>query len=227
MIFSLVPMETDTTQKLSYQPNAIPERIRHSWAKKSRFSLPSVPFQTETTYKLSFLPNCGDNRRQMCPPENNSKLITSNRKFTSNTIYKESFESSPMYVKVEPIKPKPCLMKTDNIKMSTNTMYNMAYLGHYSVPKQNPVIPCPRSLLGEGPMQDLTTQKHDYVVKPQCRRALIKPTNVIKCTCAPLEKDTTTRLSYMRPNGFTPTVSCKPIVQYRKPEGIYKTNYSI
>lgn len=89
------------------------------------------------------------------------------------------------------------------------------------MPKQNPIIPCPRSLLGEGPLQDLTTQKHDFVVKPFSKRNLIVPPGKIMKITEPIDQDTVQKLSFQKPDlmNFQPAKSCKPYTEYRRSEG--------
>lgn len=213
-------MEVNTTQKCSYMPVCPPPRETHPWAVKSSFSTPNIPVEKETTYKLSYPKNSGDKRSQMCFPLNHPKLITTNVSFAKDTIYKESYPY-PNGVKPCPILPQPQLHLPCNAKMDCNSMYKMAYPRHCPTKRQKPIIPCPPSMLGEGPMQDLTTQKHDFVAKPNCKRAPIMPRDIMIKTSASLDKETTTRLSYMKPdmNRFCKTVSFKPITFYHKPEG--------
>lgn len=96
----------------------------------------------------------------------------------------------------------------------------MSYPGHNNVPKQLPIIPCPPSMLGEGPMQDLTTNKHDYVAKPSTKRPMIVPPEKMFHNPGPLEDETIQRLSFPKPDlsNFEAVVSCKPNPQYKKPD---------
>lgn len=116
-------------------------------------------------------------------------------KMEENTIYKKS------YLPVESEK-NPAVYPVDNIclgegKISDNTVNRMSYQGHRGVLPPCPILPCEHNLLGEGPMQDLTTQKHDYVPKPFVRPdKVIPPSNLFSSDC-PLSDKTTNRLSYM------------------------------
>lgn len=78
-------------------------------------------------------------------------------------------------------------------------------------------------MLGEGPMQDLTTNKHDYVAKPSSKRGLIVPPEKMFHNTGPLEDQTVQRLSFPQPDlsHFEAVRSCKPIAQYKKPNSKY------
>lgn len=84
-----------------------------------------------------------------------------------------------------------------------------------------PIIPCAPSMIGEGPHQDMTTQKHDFVMKPFSKRSRIMPSDLMPKTCDSLSSKTVNRLSYLTPDmeRFCKTVSFKPIACYVKPEG--------
>lgn len=213
-------MDVDTTQKLSYLPIAPTKREKPEWAIRSSFSMPKMPIDNNTTYKLSFLESQNINRRNMCVPQNHGKLITTSRSFEDNTVYKQSYFPPPTtFSHTKPIRPTVNIDYKTNIKMDPNTMYTMSYPGHVGVSKQPPIIPCPRSMLGEGPMQDLTTQEHDFVNMPFSRRPMINPRNLMISSSCPLEKETTNRLSYMVPTNFVKSVSCKPEVNSMQPSG--------
>lgn len=76
-------------------------------------------------------------------------------------------------------------------------------------------------MLGNGPMQDYTTQKHDYVAKPTCKRnPIIRETN-IKTNDVPLENETVQKLSFVAPDTKSLAVakSFKPFFMYKRPDG--------
>lgn len=215
-------MDVDTTQKLSFQPVCPPPKECHEWARKACFKMPTLPIDCGTTYNLSYLGNCGAQQRPTrpaCTP----KIISCCEGFDGNTVYKESYMPTCGDVRPTPCKPMTTLNCCSDIKMDPDTMYNLAYPGHFRVCRQRPIIPCPRSLLGEGPMQDLTTQKHDFVCKPICRRPLIRPCSKMLRTSEPLDNQTTAGLSYMCPVPFCPVASCKPKCAYKMPDSISST----
>lgn len=98
----------------------------------------------------------------------------------------------------------------------------MSYPGHCNIPRTKPILPKPPSLLHEGRMQEMTTQKHDFVCKAQERRKIIKPKHCLAKPCAPFESCTTNKLSY-QPNkeNFIPTESCRPVRQFQIPSGMF------
>lgn len=141
----------------------------------------------------------------------------------SDTVYKTSFfNMHPCLAgqcRMAPIVPQ-CNLRVDcGIKMDGDTVTALSYPGHCGVPRQKPIYPCSQALLGSGPMQDLTTNKHDYVAKPIQRRPLIRPKSMMVSTQCPLERETIQRLSFPAPRNFQMTQSCKPIVCYKRPCG--------
>lgn len=44
-------------------------------------------------------------------------------------------------------------------------MLQMSFLGNWCTKPVEPITPCARQFLGRGPMQDVTTQKHDFTWK--------------------------------------------------------------
>lgn len=76
-------------------------------------------------------------------------------------------------------------------------------------------------MLGKGSIQDYTTQTHDYVAKPPCKRnAIVRETN-IKNEDVPLESDTVQKLSFVPPDANSRSVakSFKPFYMYKRPDG--------
>lgn len=138
----------------------------------------------------------------------------------SQTIYKNSYlETGPNLSKTKPIRPQ-CHIQMSSSKMDPKTVTNMSFPGHFCIPQQKPLKPRSRTLLGKGPMQQITTNKHDYVAKPVCRRSIILPISKMLKTCASLDKETVQKLSYMPPNmnKFSKAVSFKPIAIYQQPQ---------
>lgn len=209
-----LPLECDTTHKLSFQPVGVRAKEIFPWAQKPHYTMPCLPVENDTTYKLSYLGGCGGRFPQVVP-KNNPCMITCDVGFDDRTVYNDSFMANKVVCRPAPIRPVSNLCVPD-CKMDPDTMYNLAYQGHYCVPKQQAVRPCPQPLPC-GPMQDLTTQKHDFVNKPMCRREPIRPKNTIVKTCLPLDCTTTANSSYMCPSNFSPSISCKPIPCYQRP----------
>lgn len=213
-----MPVECDTTHKMSFQPVGVRPKEIFPWQLKPCFTLPNMPTENETTYKLSYLGGSGG-RYPLAVPRNNPCMITCDVGFDDRTVYADSYLNNKGSCRPAPIRPLHSLC-TPDCKMDPDTMYNLAYPGHFCVPKQKPVLPCPQPLRC-GPMQDLTTQKHDFVNKPICRREPIRPNNTIIKTNLPLENTTTANSSYMCPTYTSPSVSCKPNYCYQRPSSKY------
>ena len=60
----------------------------------------------------------------------------------------------------------------------------MSYLGNWCVKPESKMVPCERQLLGRGPMQDVTTQKHDYTWKSIPKTESVKAQQNLYCPCA-------------------------------------------
>lgn len=221
-------MDVNTTQKMSYLPVCPQPREQYDWARKPCFSMPTTPVESKTTYGQSYLGDYCDLRKPIRPEVNNNMIAPRSAcKFEDHTIYRDSYFNTKAFERPKPIRPIPNLKASSDVKMNPDTMYSLAFPGHYEVCKQKPVLPCARSMLGEGPMQDLTTQKHDYVCKVQSRRMPIRPRGCMQRTSEPLDSNTTAALSYMNPTAFVPSVSCKPTPHYQKPEGNSKCSTMI
>lgn len=209
-----LPLDCETTHKMSFQPVGIQARDNCPWAQKQPFVLPCLPVEKETTYKLSYLGGSGG-RFPLVVPKNNPCMITCDVGFDDRTVYNDSFLNNKVTCRPAQIRPLATLC-TPDCKMDPDTMYNLAYPGHFCVPVQKAVYPCSQPLPC-GPMQDLTTQKHDFVNKPMCRREAILPKNTIIKTSLPLDCTTTANASYMCPANFSPSISCKPLRLYARP----------
>lgn len=90
-------------------------------------------------------------------------------------------------------------------------------------------MPNSPSLLGQGPMQGLSTQKHDFVPKFQFRRLKCTPRDGFPKPCGCVERTTIQRLSFMAPDlcRFSRAESCKPIICYKPPESEFLRNFSV
>ena len=98
--------------------------------------------------------------------------------------------------------------------------FQMSFQRHCCPKRAKPIYPMSPSLLGQGPMQGMTTQKHDFVPKFQFKQSKSVPQDNIHRGCGGIEKETIQRLSFMRPDmcKFTRAESCKPIIKYKSPE---------
>lgn len=138
----------------------------------------------------------------------------------SGTVYKLSYPGVDAET-MRSVAGKPLRLK-DNIGPSKcpfekNTTFRLSYAGAIGE-RAVPYKPPPRISKDLGPMQSITTNRHDYSAKPipEKPRIPLAPDN-IGLSSAKMEDATTTRLSY-RPVEAEKTASYKPMEIYRKPE---------
>lgn len=114
--------------------------------------------------------------------------------------------------------PEPNLNMNRDVKIDTETVTSISFPPFVGVQKNLTMIPPSRIVMGTGPMEKMTTQKHDYVLKRCQRRGPINPLHGMTPSTEPIESDTTTRLSFAPPAGFIPVQNCKPNVVYQQPD---------
>ncbi|XP_058055848.1 stabilizer of axonemal microtubules 1 [Anopheles bellator] len=214
---SEVPMESETTTKLSYGPVCPPPKEDTPWARRGSFQPPVGAMGCETTYKKSFMPSCASERAKLVLPYNNL-AVPAGSGFESRTVYKESYHSA-CGERPPAIRPVAHLRIADQ-KLEDDTVYKMSFATHCHPERQAPILPRPASLMGEGPMQEMTTQRHDFVSKAPTKREPIVPTGSLAIPTGRVESDTVNRLSYPATNkeNIIPTKSCKPVLVYKRPE---------
>ncbi|XP_043476685.1 stabilizer of axonemal microtubules 1-like isoform X2 [Leptopilina heterotoma] len=209
-----VPLDGCTTYKLSYWPNQVPVKEEQPWNLKRQYHPPVTPLDDCTTYKLSYWPNC-EKPRKPFTMKNAKNLFNASCCFDDNTTYKLSFfgcggDKADLIKQPENIIFSRC-------PLSLDTTNRLSYLGNWCVKPEAPVVPCRRDLLGKGPLQDVTTQKHDYTWKCNVPGFGFRPEDNLTFSPLPLECCTTNRLSYI-PNNFKSlesNVSFKPIRAYQ------------
>ncbi|XP_063226780.1 stabilizer of axonemal microtubules 2 isoform X2 [Bacillus rossius redtenbacheri] len=114
-----------------------------------------------------------------------------------DTTYKMSYPGAMMGERLVPVIPRPNL--TTGGEVSGHTTYKMSYPGWCGVIKPDPILPVMRKLLGDGPMQDETTQRHDYQPQPLGRMDAIKPLPNLVLSNRPFDDLTTMIASYLPP----------------------------
>lgn len=72
-------------------------------------------------------------------------------------------------------------------KSTFNLALQLSFLGNWCFKPETPITPCDRQLLGRGPMQDVTTQKHDYTWKRVIPPTELRPENNLTFSPSPLE----------------------------------------
>lgn len=68
------------------------------------------------------------------------------------------------------------------------SIFQLSFPSYCILERTKPIFPKSSSILGSGPMQEMTTQKHDFVPKFQYRRMKILPKDNIKKLCGCIEK---------------------------------------
>ncbi|XP_052565976.1 uncharacterized protein LOC120419224 [Culex pipiens pallens] len=212
-----IPMDSDTTQKLSY-PGVCPgPKEDYPWARRAAYQPPAVSMENDTTYKKSFMSNqCAMERVKMVPPFNNLH-VPADSGFESRTVYKESYHSA-CGERPPAIRPVQQLRIPDQ-KLEDDTVYKLSFPTYCNAERPSPILPRPAPLIGDGPIQEVTTTRHDFVCKSGTKRQPIVPQNLLHLPGGRLESDTVNRLSYpANKENIVPTKSCKPILSYKRPE---------
>lgn len=222
-------MHSDTTQKLSYQPVCPTKPGALPWVPSNTYTPPSVAMDANTTYALSYVGAGGERCKPLIVPAQNELIATRCLPFDDRTIYKESFFGCGGTTRPEPIRPAGQMDACDaQVKMDTATMYNLAYMGHYDVPREPPMRPFEQTkncrTEAKCPLQDLTTQRHDFVWKAGCKRAPIMPLSMQLQPVARMDTQTTAQMSYQPNPGYVPAKSVQPPAQYVRPSVQMDTN---
>ncbi|XP_047344973.1 stabilizer of axonemal microtubules 1-like [Vespa velutina] len=194
-----VPMDGCTTYRLSYWSNEPPTKEDQPWRKKREYHQPVNTMENCTTYKLSYWPHCEKPR----PPfiiQDTENILNADCCFNDNTTYQLSYFNCGGE-KSDPIK-LPENICVSSCPLSHDTIHRLSFLGNWCVTPEKSITPCDRQLLGRGPMQDETTQKHDYTWRQCIPPSEIRPEDNLMCAPIPLECCTTHKLSYI-PNNHT------------------------
>ncbi|XP_023290082.1 stabilizer of axonemal microtubules 1 [Orussus abietinus] len=209
-----VPMDGCTTYRLSYWPSELPGKEPQPWNSKVEYHPPVVPLEGCTTYKLSYWPNREEPRKPFILKDTEN-ILNAKCCFDDNTTYGLSYFGCGGD-KREPIRQSQNILLSP-CPLSHDTTHRMSYLGNWCAKPERSIIPCTRDLLGRGPMQDLTTQKHDFVWKCGTPDSEIRPEDNLSCSPMPLECCTTHRLSFL-PNDPSSLIRNKPYAPIRRYE---------
>ncbi|XP_021708680.1 stabilizer of axonemal microtubules 1 isoform X1 [Aedes aegypti] len=213
---SEVPMDSETTAKLSYPPVCPAPKEDHPWAKRAGYQPPCIPMENDTTYKKSYMTSCGAERPKMIPPFNNLH-VPADSGFESKTVYKESYHSA-CGERPPAIRPVEQL-RIPHQKLEDDTVYKLSFPTYCNTERPAPIVPRPAPLIGDGPIQEITTTRHDYGCKSGTKREPIVPQNLLHIPQGRLESNTVNRLSYpANKENVQPPKSCKPILSYKRPE---------
>ncbi|EZA58805.1 hypothetical protein X777_14974, partial [Ooceraea biroi] len=210
-----VPMEGCTTYKLSYWPNETSVKEEQPWSQKREYRRPVTPMDGCTTYKLSYWPHCEKPREPFSRQETDN-LLNADCCFNDDTTYRLSYFGCGGDKPPDPIH-QPGNILFSPCPLSHDTVNRLSFLGNWCVKPEMPITPCDRQLLGRGPIQDETTQKHDYTWKRVLPATELRPENNLTFSPLPLESCTIQKLSYV-PNDhecLLPIKSFAPVRKYQ------------
>ncbi|XP_017796121.1 PREDICTED: uncharacterized protein LOC108577476 [Habropoda laboriosa] len=207
-----IPMEDHTTHKLSYWPHDVTPREIPQWSKQQY--MPSCePVESCTTYKLSYWPHSSKRRPPIILPETDN-FLNAGCCTDNNTTYRLSYfgadgdKRNPIR-QPENILFSPCPLTYD-------TIHRMSFPGNWCVKQEMPIVPCDKQFLGRGPIQDVTTQKCDYIWKTTPLEPDLRHKDNLIPGGSPIECCTTYRLSYLENNkGLTSIENYAPVRTYR------------
>lgn len=158
-------MDGCTTYKLSYWPHREPRRTPFTSQQESNNVLNvGCCFDDNTTYKLSYF-GCGGERPLPAKPLPNADFF-SKCPLSHDTVNR--------VITMEKYIPNKSLLHfpwNRKIPFHYNSfeqflkIFQLSYLGNWSPKPEAPCIPCTKDLMARGPMQEVTTQKHDYTWK--------------------------------------------------------------
>ncbi|XP_063369556.1 stabilizer of axonemal microtubules 1-like [Cydia amplana] len=132
---------------------------------------------------------------------------------TYNLSYLPTADSSNL--RGIPRKPAPNLVPSCE-PMEGSTVQKLSFLPN-EVCTTQPIRPCHHDMWGQGPMQAVTTHRHDYVPKPSIMRESCKPPPKFHSVESPFENRTVNRLSYVNPGPAPPAPSFAPVKCYERP----------
>jgi len=143
-------------------------------------------------------------------------------KMPHTTTYNMSYESVDPSV-LRNCRGVPAIIKgnlTSAGEFSGDTTQRMSYGAWPGITRQKGIFPRDHNLLGEGPMQMLTTNRHDYTPKPFCSITRVIPPAHLGLSKAPMEKNSIMMMSFKSPDfqKFCPPQSFKPQAAYLPPD---------
>ncbi|XP_012223090.1 stabilizer of axonemal microtubules 2-like [Linepithema humile] len=209
-----LPLPSETTQKLSYQPFAVDKKEFYPWAQKPVYKRPDTAMCGKTTYAESYMENDAVSVEKPFLPAA-TYVLPYGAEFRDKTIYKESYLPGDAE-RVIPFVPRGSISIPDT-KMSADTTNKLSYQQVWTE-RREPIVPPRARMLGTGKMQSETTTRSEYVAKSTSRPVVIIPCGNIRTADAPLAGDTTTGLSYIKPGAIKPVRSYKPVMQYCRPQ---------
>lgn len=210
-------IETGTVNRLSYRPwDPVPKEV-YPWMEKARYRQPERPVDAFTVYRASYLPNESVERARPCIPERRAFTFADRLPMDAATIYRESYR-----IACEGICKPERVKRTENIllsnaPMSRDTTFRCSYTG-VGGERPAPYRPVRKSLAGSGPMQSVTTQRHDFTRKPFVSTENFRPRPYLPSSDHKMDDVTTFRASYRPNETYERAPSYKPMSVYRPPD---------
>ncbi|KAK6621469.1 hypothetical protein RUM44_001276 [Polyplax serrata] len=207
-------LEQDTINRLSYQPwEPLPKEV-HPWQKKDSYKQPNFAMENNTIYRGSYMAAENYERMPSFKPQAGIMTMGLDKPLASATIYKESYQDNGQIPRPAPI------VKRGNIFLSTqpmsqDTTARLSYTG-IEGERAAPYKPILRNMMGAGPMQSMTTQRHDFTPKPIVMAESFRPRNAPATSNFKMEETTTFRASYLPNENIERTQSYKPMASYKK-----------
>lgn len=158
--------------------------------------------------------------RESIKPKINFK--PSDLPFATETITGASF--SPIDAKLasqckaDAIRPETNFKFNPDLKMDTDTVTGLSYQHIEDVYREPPFINSSQMPKPQGPIQTMTTQKHDFCFKTTKRVAPVIRDDNLRGSSMPIDDSTVTKLSFQEPGDLTKTPSFKPNREYKQPE---------
>ncbi|XP_055848405.1 uncharacterized protein LOC129913653 isoform X2 [Episyrphus balteatus] len=148
-------------------------------------------------------------RQPMCKPQ--VSYVRPTQPIETNTIYKCSYVGNQGYQRAVPIQVQDSI-KPFQGRMDGNTVQKLSFQPHCEAKRAHPILPKSNTQRFDGPFYDMTSQKHDFVPKCYSKREPLRVADGILKFCAPLEKCTVNKLSYM-PYDICNNPPPKPMIQ--------------
>ncbi|KAF6213716.1 hypothetical protein GE061_011438 [Apolygus lucorum] len=155
--------------------------------------------------------------------------------FPDRTTYKLSYEAFDPKL-LRSCRGVPTFTKENLVtagEFSDKTTHKMSYGPWPGLMRPKQIYPRDHKLSGEGPMSEMTTNRHDYTPKPIDTQGKVVQPNALGLSKAKMEADSVNSMSYKNPDmsRFTPAQSFKPAARYLSPdspmdgETVHKLSY--
>lgn len=150
--------------------------------------------------------------RESCAPKRSYHRPTVS--LDDATVYRKSFyefDTATMTKCRPPMAVPPNSLNTDrSVEVASDTTHSLSYIEHDEYRPGELIRPRSRLCVGKGPIQDVTTNRHDFVPKIVPKQPIHEPNDHFVASDVPLSSNTTTKLSYPGQFNVPLTEICKP-----------------